>query len=151
MTLRTRLGRSGVRYPPGFLSIRMNSMSFFITEFGSYGFAPHVGGALAGQVAAVGIAGVETHRGSVNRGHLAEERRKRARLALPFGKVDLGGRQFVAGSDGLFLAEIVGLVGASAVLQRSAFLRQILDGLLVHGVGGQPELAPQFLVVVFHG
>src|SRR5437867_11367037 len=37
MTLRILVATSGVRYPPGFLSMRMNSMSFLITAFGSYG------------------------------------------------------------------------------------------------------------------
>ena len=35
MTLNTRVQTSGCRYPPGFRSMRMNSMSFLITEFGS--------------------------------------------------------------------------------------------------------------------
>ena len=37
ITLKTRVAASGVRYPPGFRSMRMNSISFLITEFGSKG------------------------------------------------------------------------------------------------------------------
>ena len=114
------------------------------------GRAARIGRALAGQIADVRVAGAEVHPGRLNAGHLAEEPRQRAGFALPLGKVDLRGRHIDAGGDGFLLGEISGFVGAGAVLQGGALLGQVLGGLLVCLVGGQPELPPDLLVIVFH-
>src|SRR5208282_4470420 len=46
-----RISSVGCRYPPGFRCMRMNSISFFMIAFGSYGFPKNLLLAFASKVA----------------------------------------------------------------------------------------------------
>ena len=98
-----------------------------------------------------GVGPVETNPRRVDVGHLAKQSRKLAHALVQRVEIQNGGCHFVHFGGGLLPAEIGNFLGARFVLQSSALPRQIFERLLVGTVGGQPDLAPQFVVVVLKG
>ena len=83
-----------------------------------------------------------------HRRKLAEHGRKFADQLFRRGGVDVQARRLLRGLGRRLAAIIVGAVGARLVFQRGFLFRELLDGLLVGAVGGEPELAAQLGVVV---
>ena len=111
-------------------------------------FLARVPRALAVHVAHIGIYRGKTDARSIDVRHGTEKRGKVARLGLPLCAIHVNGRSRDGGLCGSFLGEVGNSVGVDLVFESRAFLGKVLDGFLVGGVGYEPDLPPQLVVIV---